>query len=408
MTQTLFKTAFLSVSVSLFMVSCSKTNQKAPNAPTSVETSILHRTYGLTPVTADELKNVPVFTPDILKSSYQELGLTYSGTLPSSYLLATPAVRDQGQIGSCTGFCGSEANEIVHYYSYTTVPAPPALTVANGISTAINTKFVSPTSYFGVDGAVAPLFLYYVERVLIEKQKITADNGANMINIGEALQGLSNNTGTGTALTLSGKTYKGECTEDLYPYPVVISGGYNVATSSSTQYKTAPTAAAIANAPNYSIATQSGTTGATGSTVHGYYTIAGSGDNTEVIYAKTAILNNKPVMMGFNVYDNSSYTIFEGLSTTSYIYNPLVAKTKNGTTTYVLNSKLSLLGGHAVPLIGYVDDGTATTSATGGGYFIVQNSWGTPWGYNGDFYLPYSVLRNSSVVGSGNLYVLIP
>ena len=112
-------------------------------------------------------------------------------------------------------------------------------------------------------------------------------------------------------------------------------------------------------------------------------------------------------MMGFSVYDNSSYTIFEGLTTGSYIYNPLVAKTKNGKTTYVLNTRLSLLGGHAVPLIGYVDDGTASTSATGGGYFVVQNSWGTPWGNNGYFLLPYSVLRNSSVVGSGNLYVAI-
>ena len=240
-----------------------------------------------------------------------------------------------------------------------------------------------------------------------------------MVNIGEALQGLSSNSGSGTTLTLSGQTFKGICTEDLYPYPttaITPSSPYNLATSSSAQFQTAPGATAISNAPNYGVAAQSGTTGSSGTTVHGYYLINSTGDSTEVANVKIAILNNTPVMMGFNVYDNTStYAYFEGLSTTSYIYNPLVAKTttttKNGkrttTTTYVLNTKLRLLGGHAVPLIGYVDDGTASTSATGGGYFIVQNSWGVPWGYNGDFYLPYSVLRNSSVVPGGSLYVAI-
>jgi hypothetical protein len=410
MTKTLHKSASLLVSLTILFYSCAKTNLKGTATPAG-ETSITPHKYGLIPMTEDQWKDVPVFTPDILKAKAADLGLTYSGKLPSSYLLATPAVRDQGQIGSCTGFSGTEANEIVHYNL--SVPNinnyASSLTVANGISTAINTKFASPTSYFGVDGALAPLFLYYVERVVINKGSITSDAGANMVNIGEALQGLSNNTGTGKTLTLSSNTYKGESTEDLYPYPIQLNAqGYNIATSSSTQYKTAPTSAAISNAPNFGLATQSGTTGSTGSTAHGYYTISGTGDTTEVNYVKTAIANNYPVLMGFSVYDNSSYTIFEGLSTTSYIYNPLIAKTKSGKTTYVLNSKLSLLGGHAVPLIGYVNDGTASTSATGGGYFIVQNSWGTPWGYNGDFYLPYSVLRNNTVVGSGNLYVLIP
>ena len=103
--------------------------------------------------------------------------------------------------------------------------------------------------------------------------------------------------------------------------------------------------------------------------------------------------------MGFTVYDNAAYSVFEGLSTTSYVYNPLT----NGSIT----KGLSALGGHAVPLVGYFNDGTASTSATGGGYFIVQNSWGAPWGYHGHFLLPYSVLRNSSVVGNNNLFVLV-
>ena len=408
MTKTLHKTALLLISLPILLFSCSKTGMK--NAPTSAtETSMVLHKYGLNPMTEDQFKDVPLFSPAILKSNASDLGLTYSGTLPSSYLLTTPAVRDQGQMGACTGFCGTEANEIIHYYSAVSTSSP-SITVASGISTAVNTKFASPTTYFGSAGALSPLFLYYVERCVIAKQSIKTDNGANMVNIGQALQGLSTNSGTGKALTLSGKTFKGECTEDLYPYPttaITASSPYNLATSSSAQFQTAPSAAAISNAPGFNIATQSGTTGSSGTTAHGYYLISSTGDVAEVNNAKIAILNNKPVMMGFNVYDNSSYTIFEGLSTTSYIYNPLVAKTSRGTTTYVLNTKLSLLGGHAVPLIGYVDDGTASTSATGGGYFICQNSWGTPWGYNGDFYLPYSVLRNTTVVSNGSLYVAI-
>jgi hypothetical protein len=321
-------------------------------------------------------------------------------------------------MGACTGFCGSEADEMSYYYHNVSIVSP-AITVANGLSTAVNTKFSNAASFFGADGAVSPLFLYYVERCVINKQSIKTDAGANMVNIGEALQGLSSNSGTGKTLTLNGQAFKGICTEDLYPYPttaITPSSPYNLATSSSAQYKTAPTAAAIANAPNFGIAKQSGTTGTSGTTVHGYYLINSTGDSTEVANAKISILNNTPVMMGFNVYDNTStYAYFEGLTTSSYIYNPLVAKTtttrKNGVTTtttaYVLNTKLMLMGRHAVPLIGYVDDGTPSTSATGSGYFIAQNSWGIPWGYYGDFYLPYSVLRNSSVVSAGSLYVAI-
>jgi hypothetical protein len=411
------KLIYLFILVICLFFSCTKSNVSSLRPADSPTSLVIHK-YGLNPMTDDQWKNIPVFSPGIFQSGITNFGLNYAGTFPSSYLLSTPAVRDQGQIGSCTGFCGSEADEILYYY-HNVSSTSPSITVASGISTAVNTKFISPTTYFGVDGAVSPLFLYYVERCVINKQSIKTDDGANMVNIGEALQGLNNNSGNGTKLTLGGQTFKGICTEDLYPYPttpITPSSPYNLATSSSTQFQTAPTTSAIADAPNFGVATQSGTTGTSGTTTHGYYLISGTGDSTEVANVKISILNNTPVMMGFNVYDNTStYAYFEGLSTSSYIYDPLVAKTttttkkgvKTTTTTYVLNTKLTLLGGHAVPLIGYIDDGTASTSATGGGYFIVQNSWGVPWGYYGDFYLPYSVLRNSSVVPSGSLYVAI-
>jgi C1A family cysteine protease len=43
-------------------------------------------------------------------------------------------------------------------------------------------------------------------------------------------------------------------------------------------------------------------------------------------------------------------------------------------------------GGHAILIVGYVDD----TSIAGGGYFIVKNSWGNGWGSGGYFSIAYS------------------
>ncbi len=378
------------------LFSCSKSSLNG-NSSSDNSHSIQTHVYGLLPVSDEEMMNVPLFTPEVLNGGKITNGLSYSGTLPSSYLMTTPAIRDQGQIGSCTGFCGTEANEIVKYYAKGgAVSAQPVINSTASAIAAVNAnKFSSPTSFFGTNGALAPLFLYYVERVKIERGSISSDPGANMVNIGQALQGLTSNSGSGRSISPYG-----ESTEDLYPYPSSLnSEGYNIAGPSSKQFKTAPSSSAISNAANFTIAKEGGSTTSSGSTTAGYYYIAGTGDVTEVNNCKYAILNNKPVLMGFTVYDNSAYTVFEGLSTTSYVYNPLT----NGSIT----KGLSALGGHAVPLVGYFDDGTASTSATGGGYFIVQNSWGTPWGYHGHFLLPYSVLRNSSVVGNNNLFVLV-
>jgi hypothetical protein len=378
------------------LFSCSKTSLNG-NSSSANSNSIQTHVYGLFPVSDEEMKTVPLFTPELLSGGKITNGLSYAGTLPSSYLMTTPAIRDQGQIGSCTGFCGTEANEILKYYAKGgVIAAQPVINSTSSAIAAVNTyKFNSPTSFFGTSGALAPLFLYYVERVKIEHRSISTDPGANMVNIGQALQGLTNNTGTGGSISPYG-----ESTENLYPYPSTLnSQGYNVASPNSRQFRTAPSSSAISNAVNFIIAKEGGSTTSSGSTTAGYYYIAGTGDVNEVNNCKYAILNNKPVLMGFTVYDNSSYTVFEGLNTTSYIYNPLT----NGS----IRSGLSALGGHAVPLVGYFDDGTASTSATGGGYFIVQNSWGTPWGYHGHFLMPYSVLRSSSVVGNNNLFVLV-
>jgi hypothetical protein len=392
-----FKTRIGLLLVGPFLLfSCAKTSLNT-NSSSVNSNAIIHHVYGLLPTSDEEVANIPIFTAEVLNGGRTTNGLTYSGTLPSSYLVTTPAIRDQGQIGSCTGFCGTEANEILKYYAKGgSVGAQPVInSTSSAIAAVASTKFSNPTGFFGTNGALAPLFLYYVERVKIEGRSISSDPGANMVNIGQALQGLSSNSGSGKSVSPYG-----ESTENLYPYPSTLDAdGYNIASSTSRQYKTAPGSSAISNAVNFTIAKEGGSTTASGSTTAGYYYIAGTGDVAEVNNCKYAILNNKPVLMGFTVYDNSSYTVFEGLSTSSYIYNPLT----NG----AITKGLSALGGHAVPLVGYFDDGTASTSATGGGYFIVQNSWGTPWGYHGHFLLPYSVLRNSSVVGNNNLYVLV-
>ena len=345
-------------------------------------------------MTEDEWSFVPVFSKDVLEKSAKTSG-SPSATLPTSFLLASPAVRDQGQIGSCTSFCGSETNEILNYYKSVSSPVTStSLDSAHGLVTAVGTEF-SGTTLFGTTGELSPLFIYYVERVIIEGKAITSDPGANMVNICQTLQGLSTNTGSGTVLkkTLSGVSYTfaGQCEENYYPYP-------STGTTSSTQYTTAPSATAIANAPTFKIAAQSGTTGSSGTTTHGYYVINSS---NPVLDVKTAIYNKKPVMMGFNVYDNSAYQYFEGLGVTGYsptkfVYNPLTSAGN-------IISGLSLLGGHANAIIGYIDQ----ASAPGGGYFIVENSWNTTWGYKGYYYMPYSVLASTKIVPAGNLYVSI-
>ena len=164
--------------------SCSKTDVKN----TASSQSSLRR-YGVNAMQPSDWANVPSYHKRLAR-----VGAT-SQILPSSCLLFNPGIRDQGQIGSCTGFCGTEANEILKYYSTNSVNPITGITLNNGASTAISNTF-SPTSL------LSPLFLYYVERCVINKQSISKDAGAYMVNIGQALQGLSINTASGSNLTL--------------------------------------------------------------------------------------------------------------------------------------------------------------------------------------------------------------
>lgn len=405
----------LAICTNLFF-SCKKSSEL--NSPQIANTSStpIHK-YGLLPMDPSQWANVPVFSAGLFTQTGKVNGLIPPANMPNSYLLISPQVRDQGQIGSCTGFCGTETTEMLYYYKNNSVTSLTNLSTSSGANAAWSNEIPNTSdepyynngtqSYQNLglgSNAFSPLFLYFVERVVINKNSIGSDPGANMVNIGQALQGLSNNSVTGTALVYNSYTFKGIPNEVQYEYPFVSgSGGYNVATASTSPYQVYPytyysySSSAIPVSPYcYFLNTQSGSTSSNGTTTtDGYYVITSTGSQL-ISDAKTAIANNKPVMMGFNVYDNSTYKYFEGLNTSSYTYNPL---TSSGS----LVRGVRLLGGHAVPLIGYIND----SNQPGGGVFICQNSWGTPWGYHGYFYLPYSVLTSTKVVPAGNLYVAI-
>ncbi len=316
-------TALLSTATAMLMISgCSK-DQVKPAAPAADQTVAtlpathdgLH-VYGLLATPESEWSKAPVYNQVQFALDHHQMDAAkLSGPVVT---LTSPAVRDQGQLGSCTGFAGTEAYEITYSYTHGAYPA-----------------------------LMSPAFLYYQERVHIEGYKITADPGANMINVGQAL------------------TKYGISTEALMPYP-------NPATPKSTAFKTAPTAAAISNALGFEAISA---------------TLINQGDTAAV---KNCLRNNVPVYFGFNVYDNSAYKYFEGLNTTSYTYNPLTSAGK-------LVSGVSLLGGHANVIIGYDDTQKA---------FWVENSWSTTWGKAGYYWLPYSVFQSTKIVPAGNVYYM--
>lgn len=86
---------------------------------------------------------------------------------------------------------------------------------------------------------------------------------------------------------------------------------------------------------------------------------------------KETLLSGAAVSFGFNVYSSFMYGSWPG-KTPAIMPLP--------------KSSEQLLGGHAVTIIGYADSKKC---------FLIQNSWGTGWGDNGKFWMPYSFLLNS-------------
>jgi C1A family cysteine protease len=86
-----------------------------------------------------------------------------------------------------------------------------------------------------------------------------------------------------------------------------------------------------------------------------------------------ALSNGYPVVIGFTVY--SSFETGNWWYTTADMPYP--------------NKRSEIvLGGHAVLLVGY-NNSTQR--------FIVKNSWGSNWGDNGYFYMPYQVIQNTAM-----------
>jgi len=135
------------------------------------------------------------------------------------------------------------------------------------------------------------------------------------------------------------KTY-GLCPETEWPYI-------------TTKFTTAPTAQCYTDAAK-----------------HKALTVASVPVNLGAM--KSVLAGNVPIVIGFTVYAS-----FESaaVATTGKVPMP--------------KPNEQVLGGHAVVIVGYDDSN---------GWFIVRNSWGTGWGANGYFYMPYAYFTNPNLV----------
>jgi C1A family cysteine protease len=86
---------------------------------------------------------------------------------------------------------------------------------------------------------------------------------------------------------------------------------------------------------------------------------------------KHSLFDGYPVVFGFTVY--------ESMMTDAVASSGIVPMPKAGE---------KILGGHAVLAVGYDDSKQA---------FIVRNSWGSSWGLNGYFYLPYAFITTAGL-----------
>lgn len=92
---------------------------------------------------------------------------------------------------------------------------------------------------------------------------------------------------------------------------------------------------------------------------------------------KNWLASEEPFTVGIAVYEE-----FESKSVASTGIVPMPTR------------KSRYLGGHAVVCCGY----------TTNNYWIMRNSWGTRWGINGYFYLPFEYLLDHSL--SSDLWVI--
>lgn len=94
-------------------------------------------------------------------------------------------------------------------------------------------------------------------------------------------------------------------------------------------------------------------------------------DNTIITNLKACLASGYPFVFGFTVYES-----FESdtVATTGIMPMPDI-------------NNEQVLGGHAVEAIGYDDTKQA---------FLIRNSWGTSWGLQGYFWMPYAFITNTN------------
>lgn len=86
---------------------------------------------------------------------------------------------------------------------------------------------------------------------------------------------------------------------------------------------------------------------------------------------QTCLASGYPIMIGFTVYSSFESDV---VASTGIVPMP--------------GNNESVLGGHAVLIVGYENDKQ---------WFIVRNSWGTDWGDNGCCYMPYSFVLSPHI-----------
>lgn len=103
------------------------------------------------------------------------------------------------------------------------------------------------------------------------------------------------------------------------------------------------------------------------------YTIASYHRCITLLSTQKALADGHPVVFGISVYDS-----FERVGSDGIVPMPQPGE--------------PLLGGHAILCVGYRKD----SKAPGGGWFAMNNSWGTGAGKDGQFFIPfaYAVDRN--------------
>lgn len=196
---------------------------------------------------------------------------------------------------------------------------------ANALAFGYQFDMLKNKASFGPNKTSNPsrLFIYYYERK--SEGTINFDSGADL--------------SVGIKNVLDKKEGVGVCSETDWAYDVA-------------KYKIEPNATAISNASTHKATKETN-----------YKALSKLLNNLKLNLQK-----GFPVVFGFQVYQ-SFYNISKS--------NPLMPiPTQND----------SLVGGHAVAMVGFNDAKN---------YFIVRNSWGSGWGDNGYFYMPYSYVDSN-------------